>query len=861
MYRWLLRLYPASFRREYGPEMLAVFARERRDVRTPFGLAALWARTIADTCVNAAAVQGDVLAQDLRYAARTLLRAPAFALTAIAIVSLGIGATTAAFTVTDFVLVRPLPFPRADQLVKVWEKRPGFPQMEVAPANYRDWKAMATSYQSFAAYRGLSANLAGSNQPLRVDGAVFTTHLLPMLGIEPLLGRIFSEEDDREGALATALLSYGLWQREFGGDPSIIGRIVRLDDRPHTVIGVMPREFNFPNRRAQLWTPMRFSAREFDDRNNNYLHVIARLRDGASLDAARTEMTLVAARLKAQYPVENVNTDASVIALRDEVSDQQRLMLVALLGASACVLVIACANLANLLLARALDRRREIAVRAALGAGRERLLRQLLTESLLIAGLGGGLGIALAAAAVPMLSLLVPSALPVGGTPALDLRVLAFTAAVTMLTGLAFGGIPLLQQRLSAEGDGLRDTARAGGGRRERLRGALVVAELAASVLLLVTCGLLLRALWKTQAIDPGFATPSALTARTQLPMPKYEKTETRTLFYDAVLSEVRRLPGVRSAAYTSFVPLGDMRGGIFPVGVGAPAPADRRENNVAFLRYVTPDFFQTMGIAVHQGRDVSDADTDATRAVAVVSRSFADRYFPDQDPIGRRFNFVGSDREIVGIVGDVRMRGLTRTAEPQVYVPYRQVPDRAWVWYSPKDLVVRTDGDPLALVPSLRAIVQRVDASQSLSDIRTLEDVVYRETAPRVAQLRILGAFALIALLLAGVGLHGVLTWSVAARTVEIGIRVALGAQRFDIVSMIARRALMLTAIGIGAGIALAYGSGQVLQSMLAGIDPADTATILAASALILAMTMAVSIRPIVRAARVDPCAAVRQN
>jgi predicted permease len=859
MYRWLLHLYPASFRREYAAEMVAVFAHERRDVRTPLGLAALWMRAIADTCVNAAVVHGDILAQDLRFAVRSLLRAPAFALTAIAVVSLGIGATTAAFTVTDFVLVRPLPFPRADRLVKVWEKRPGFPQMEPSPANYRDWKAMVTSYEAFAAYRGLSVNLAGASQPLRIDGAVFTVDLLPMLGIEPVLGRVFNDEDDREGALATVLLSYGLWQREFGGDAAIIGKTVRLDDKPHTVIGVMPREFNFPRRAAQLWTAMRFSVNEFVDRNNNYLNVVARLRDGASLDAARTEMTLVAARLRAQYPVENANTDAALIGLRDEVSDQARLMLLALLGASACVLVIACANLANLLLARALDRRREIAVRAALGAGRERLLRQLLTESLLVAGLGGAIGIGLAAAAVPMLSLLVPSSLPVGATPALDLRVLAFTAAVTMLTGLAFGGVPLLQQRFSGDSDGLRDSARASGGRREHLRGALVVAEMAASVLLLVVCGLLLRALWKTQAIDPGFAAASTLTARTQLTMPKYEKTDTRIVFYDAVLSDVRRLPGVTSAAYTSFVPLGDMRGGVFPVGIGVPAPVDRRENNVAFLRFVTPDYFHTLGIAVRQGRDVSDADTNATRAVAVVSGSFADRFFPNQDPIGRRFNFAGVDREIVGIVGDVRMRGLTRTAEPQVYVPYRQVADRAWSWYAPKDLVVRSEGDPMLLVPSLRAIVQRADPSLPLSDIRTLEDVVGRETTPRVAQLRILGAFALIALLLAGVGLHGVLTWSVAARTVEIGIRVALGARRADIVSLIAIRALALTAMGIGAGIALAYGSGQVLQSLLAGVDPADTATIAAACALTLAMTMAVSIRPIVRAARVDPSAVVR--
>ena len=861
MYRWLLRLYPASFRREYGPEMRAVFARERRDVRSLPGLAALWTRTIADTCLNAAAVHRDILDQDLRYAVRTLLRAPAFTLTAIAVVGLGIGATTAAFTVTDVVLMRPLPLQDADRIVKVWEKRPGFSRMEPSPANYRDWKAMASSFQAFAAYRGLSVNLVGGTEPLRIDGSVFTADLLPALGVAPLIGRAFTAADDSEGASPTVLLSHGLWQREFAGDPAIIGRSIRLDDRPHTVIGVMPSGFYFPSRTAQLWTAMRFSSTSFEDRNNNYLNVVARLRDGVSVEAARAEMALVSAQLKKQYPKENEHTDTALSTLRDDVSPQARVMLWALVGAAVCVLVIACANLANLLLARALDRRREMAVRTALGAGRERLMRQLMTESLLLAAAGGTLGLALASATVPLLSLLVPSALPVSEVPAIDLRVLTFTAVVTLLSGLGFGTAPLLQQRSNRGSDGLLHDSGRTGGQRERLRGALVAAEIAASVVLLVSCGLLLRALWKTQAIDPGFSTTSALTARTSLPMPKYEIADARTAFYDAVLSRVRALPGVKAAAYTSFVPLSDMRGGIFPVGIGVPAAADRRENNVAFLRFVTPGFFTTMGIPVFQGRDVSDGDTNVTRAVAVVSRSFAGRFFADKDPIGRRFNFAGVDREIVGVVGDVRMRGLARTAEPQVYVPYRQVPDRAWTWFAPKDLVIRTDGDPLAVVPSLRAIVQRADPGQPLSEIRTLAEVVGVETGPRVAQLRIIGAFAAIAFVLAGIGLHGVLTCAVASRTLEIAIRIALGARRADVVAMIVGRSLALTGIGVGAGVALAFGSARFLESVLAGVDAADTATIAAVCGLILAMTIAVSVRPVLRAARVDPSVVVRQT
>jgi predicted permease len=858
MYRWLLRLYPASFRNEYGREMEAVFSRRRRDAATPAGVAALWLRVIADTCLNAAAVHWDILAQDLRYTVRTLARTPAFALTALVVVSLGIGATTAAFSLTDFVLVRPLPFPDGDRLVKVWEQRPGFSRMELSPANYRDLKKMATSYAAFAAYRGLAVNLVGASAPLRIEGAVFTADLLDVLGVRPFLGRGFTAADDLDGAPGTVLLSYGLWQREFGGNPSIVGTTVRLDDQVYTVVGVMPREFHFPSRDAQMWTPMRFAPVEFEDRNDNYLHVIARLRGGVTLDAARSEMALLAARLQRQYPKENAHTAASVIRLRDEVSQQTRLLLAALLGAAACVLLIACANLANLLLARAIVRRREMAVRMALGAGGERLFRQLLTESLLLTGLGGVLGVALAAVTLPVLSRLVPSALPIAEVPSIDLRVLAFAAIVTTLTGVAFGIIPLVQQYRDRGSGGLREGARAIGGRRERLRGALVVAEITASVVLLVTCGLLLRALWRIQAIDPGFTTERALAVRTSLPMPRYETAAVRSRFYARVLSEIRAVPGVSDAAYISFMPLSEVRGGIFPVGIGGVLE-DRRENHVAFLRHVTPGFFDTLGIPLQRGRDVSESDTNRTQYVAVVSASFAKQFFPGQDPIGRRFNFARADRIIVGVVGDIKMRGLTRVSEPQVYIPDQQMPDGVLVWYAPKDLVIRTTGDPLALVPTVRAIVQSADADVPLSRVQTLEALVGGDTASRVAQLRVLGAFAFIAVLLGGVGIHGLLAFAVSARSTEIGVRMALGAQRADIVSMIARRSLMLTVIGIVGGVALAYAAGRAIQSLLVGVTPGDGLTFAVAIGLALAMAAAGCLRPALRAARVDPVAVMR--
>ena len=858
MYRWLLRLYPASFRNEYGREMAAVFARERRDTRTAPGMAALWLRVIADTCGTAAGIHWDILRQDLRYTLRTLRRTPAFALTAVTVVALGIGATTAAFSLADFVLIRPLPFPEADRLVRVSEERPGFPRMELAPANYRDLKQMATSFEVFGAYRGLSVNLVGARQPLRLEGAVMTADALAALAVRPMMGRPFTAADDVAGAPATALVSYGLWQQEFAGEASIVGRTVRLDGEVYTVIGVMPPDFNFPTSGAQLWTAMRFVPADFVDRNNNYLQAIGRLRRDVSLGAAQTEMSVLAGRLQQQYPKENEQTGVSVIRLRDVVSQQSRTLLVALFGAAVCVLLIACANLTNLLLARAIVRRREMAVRMALGAGRERVLRQLLTESLVVTGIGGVFGLALAAATLPILSRLVPNALPIADTPSMDLRVVGFAIALAMVTGIAFGIVPLLQHHRDRASEGLREGARSGGSGREGLRGALVVAEITASVVLLVICGLLLRALWTIQAIDPGFRLEHTLTVRTSLPMPKYETVGVRTGFYDGVLSEVRALPGVSSAAYTSFLPLSDMRGGIFPVGIGGRVES-RREDNVAFLRYVTPGFFQTLGIPILQGRDVRDADHLDGPPVAIVSSSFVRHFLPGQEALGRRFDFAGASREIVGVVADVKMRELTRASEPQVYIPHRQLPDRTYEWYAPKDLAIRATGDPLGLVSAVREIVKRADAEVPLSDIQTLEQLVGDDQASRVTQLRVLGAFAGVALLLGGIGIHGLLAFTVSARVREIGLRMALGARRADVVAMIAKRSLSLSAAGVGTGIALAYISGRWLQSLLVGVSPTDAMTFAVAAALAAATAMAGSLSPALRAARVDPVTAIR--
>jgi putative ABC transport system permease protein len=862
-YRLILRLYPVSFRHEYGDEMSALFARRIRDAANPAARAAVWIATIAEVLANASLVHWDIFRQDVRYVARTLARTPGFAATAVLVVSIGIGATTAAFSVTDFVLLRPLPFADPDTLVKIWEKPAGYSRMEMSPANYRDWKGAAASFDAWSAYSMTSVNLIGAGEPQRVDAAGISADLLPTLGVQPLIGRRFTAQDDREGAGGTVILSYRLWQTAFGGNPAVVGQRVVLGSEPSEVIGVMPRTFRFPTADVALWTPLRLGAATFQDRNNNFLESIARLRRGVSLEAARAELTVLAAQSRQQYPKENAGIDASIYRLGGEVSLQSRLLLVGLSASAACVLLIACTNLANLLLARALGRRRELAVRTALGAGRERLVRQLMTESVALASAGGALGVAFATVTVPLLARLTPPALPIAETPAVDVRVLAFAAIVSVATGIAFGVAPLVGAGRDRHLDGLREGVRAGGGPRERLRSALVIAEIAASVGLLVCAGLLMRSLWTIQRIDPGFRADGVLTMRTALAWPQYAPTAARDAFYSRVLGDVRALPGVAGAAYVSFVPLA-FRGGMWPVSIdGRPVAAVA--NEVAVLRYVTPGFFATLDIPFTRGRDISESDVRDRPFVAVVSESFVRRYFPEvppADPIGRHFTYAFADREIVGVVRDIRARGLERTSEPQVYLSAKQVPD-GWVpLFAPKDLVIRTASasvDPTSLAPAIRAIVHKADPQQPVSDVRTLAAVVDRETASRSVQVRVLGAFAAIAFVLAAVGIHGLLSFAVSQRAQEIGVRMALGAQRSDILRMVVKRSACLAVAGVVPGLALAYAAGRGMQALLVGITPADLPTFASAGALAIVMTLAGTLMPTLRALRVDPISALR--
>jgi predicted permease len=814
---------------------------------------------------NAAAAHMDILKQDLAYTGRALRRAPGFAITAIVIVALGIGATTAAFSVTDFVLLRPLPFPEPDRLVKILETTPGYFGMELSPPNYRDWKAAARSFESMGAYTDYAMTMTGRGEPRRLPVAFVSAALLPTLRVAPIVGRSFSEDDDRAGAPGTVILSYRLWQTEFGGDPGVVGRSLTFDDKPYSVLGVMPREFHFPTSDILLWTTHRFSERDYsaEMRTNNYLQAVGRLRRGVTLEQARAELVSIAALSERQFPRENKDTSATVHALGEEVSERSRLLLIALSGAAACLLLIACANLANLLLARALSRRRELAVRTAIGAGRERLVRQLLTESLLLAGVGGALGIAMAIVSVPLLAQLVPSTLPLAETPSVDLRVLLFAVGLTALTGLAFGLAPVLRVGANPDLDGLREGARSGGGQKERLRSALVVAEIIASVVLLVSAGLLIRALLAVQRVDPGFKPDGVLTMRTELPMPQYGKVVTREAFYTRVLQEVRALPGVRSAGFVSFMPMSSFRGGMWPVSVKGDVEAGqevRSARNVAAIRYVTPGYFDALSIPIKRGRDISDSDNRDRPFVAVVSESFVKRYWPNADPIGHHFTFAFADREVVGVAGDVRFRGLERTSEPQVYLASKQVADGAITFYSAKALAIRATGVPLAnLVPVTRDIIRRADPNLPITELQTLSDMIDLETASRSVQVRVLSAFALMAFVLAAVGIHGLLSFAVSQRTQEIGVRIALGAQSSDILSMVLRRCVTLAIAGVIPGVVLAYVAGRSMEALLAGVRPADAPTLAAAVALSVVMTAIGSLAPTLRALRVDPITALR--
>jgi putative ABC transport system permease protein len=859
LYRALLHLYPSSFRAEYGVEMTAAFARRYRRANTAMRLAML-AAAGGDTVYNALLVHAALLAQDLRYTFRSLVAARGFALTTILVSALGIGATTAAFSLADHMLVRPLPYPHADRLMRIWHDKAsrGYRTLEPSPGNYVDWKASSVQFEVMAAHQGFGGVIVGLGDATHVSGAQVEPDLFDVLSARALFGRTLIDADLDPTTPRVIVLSEGMWRTMFAADPAVLGRTVVLNDAPYTIVGVMPAQFMFPSRTTRYWIPLRFTARDLQDRTNYFLNVIGRVKPGVTTEQARSEMRAIAARLEREYPDANKDTSATVFPLSDDLNPRSRLLLYALVGASLCVLLIACTNLAGLLLTRALSYQHELSVRAALGAGWNRLVRQMLTESLMLAFIGGALGVLLAVTLQPLFVRLVPNGLPIGEIPPLDGRMLLWALAITTMTALGFGALPAIRVARDAGVNGLREGLREGSSRRtERLRATFIVAEVTLSVVLLVATGLLIRSLWNVQSINPGFEAEGIFTARTALQSRLYRTAEQRRRFYDRVLAEVKATPGVTHAAYTSFLPF-VMRGGLWPVVV-----AGRREGfaaeHIASLRFVTPSYFETLGIPLKRGRDFNDADLPTATPVAIVSDSFVRTHWPGQDAIGRRFEMGGIERTVVGVVGDVRFRGLERNDnEPQAYLPYRQVPD-GQLFYAPKDLVVRFAAAAPTLPPAIREIVRRIDPQLPVTDAQLLSAVVDLETAPRTAQVRVLGGFALLASILAAIGIHGMLAFAVSSRSREIGVRIALGATARDIVSAIVGRGLLATTLGIVIGIGLALGAGRALQALLAGVSPTDSLTFFVAVTLCFSMSVAGALIPALRALRIDPIRAIR--
>ncbi|HWI17247.1 MAG TPA: ABC transporter permease, partial [Vicinamibacterales bacterium] len=759
IFKALLHLFPRSFRAEYGGEMLRDFAREWAQARGSAKVSVLAGAT-TDVVANAMRVHADILRQDLTYSLRSLRRSTGFTVTAILVAASGIGATTAAFSVADHVLLRPLPFPESQQLMKLWQDHTarGYPRLEPSPPNVRDWQRMATSFALLEPYASAGGALTGRGEAQRISGASVGPRMFELLGRQAALGRVLSTADVDASDERPVVISDTLWRTAFAASPDVLGQKMTIDGATHVVIGVMPPDFLFPNREARFWRILQFGGAGSgdDDRQNHYLEVLGRLKEGVSEEDARAEMKVIGADLARQHPKDLEGTSVTLAPYRNQVAWQSRMLLLGLVGASICVLLIACTNLANLLMSRALARRNEFAVRAAVGAGVDRLVRQMLTDSLLLAAAGGALGIAIAVASAPLLVKLVPNALPIAEVPALDLRMLAGSIALTTLTGLAFGLLPALRICRKADGAALKEGARGGGSARgtERLRSALVVAEIVASVILVVCVGLLGQSLLAVQRVDPGFSTDNLLTMRTQLPSEQYAQPETRLRFYSQVLDRVHALPGVISASYISFLPM-TMRGGIWDVLSATPdqsspggfQPLHPTQSFSASIRYVTPRFFETLSTPLLKGRDVSNTDTLNAPFVAVVSESFAERHFPGQDPIGRQFAIAFSSRTIVGVVGDIRVRGLEQESEPQVYLPVTQQRTQLF-FYAPKDLVIRTSVPATTLASAVRAIITEAEPDMPITAIQTMEQIVNADSAPRVAQLRVLGGFAAIAIL-----------------------------------------------------------------------------------------------------------------
>ncbi len=805
----------------------------------------------------------ETLLRDLTYGFRTLLRKPLLTVTALLTLGLGIGANTAVFSVINATLLAPMPFLQPDRLMTLWEVHTtrGLGQVEMAPANYIDVRKQSRSFQAIGAWLETRVNLTGVAEPQRLNGMLVSDNLFRILGARPIIGRGFLPGEEEEKSAPVAVLAYGFWQRRFGSDAGIVGRSIQLDGQGVTVIGVMPEYFSFPTKGIDLWLPLRMGPEQASGRGDHYIHVIGRLRDGVDLSQSQSEIQTIATALEEQYPRTNDGVEMRLVPLEEYAFNEEKPALVILFGAVALVLLIGCANVANLLLTRASERGREMTLRTVLGAGRGRLLRQLLTESLLLALLGGFVGLFLGFALVRVLSAQIAEALPQAAKISLDARLLAYTLGISLLTGLVFGLIPALKVSQAAPGGNLRGmehqlASSRGAGRNQKI---LVVAQLALSFVLLSGAGLLIRSFANLVAVDPGFRPEQVQVVGVELPFSKYRTPEARWNFNDQLLDRVTSLPGVRSAGMISFVPL--TRSSVFfSFSVdGRPLPGDM-DLPQAIFRVISPGYFETMGIALLQGRHFSRGDNETAPRVAIINRTMATRFWPE-GAIGRRVKIGSLDSPnewmtIAGIVADVRQGGLNAGAEPQLYVPYRQ-DHRSFI--APSEVVVRSDLDGATLAPALRREVRAIDKDQPITGIDTMAAIVSRSVAgPRFRTL-LLGLFATIALALSVIGIYAVVSYSVVQQTREIGLHMALGADPRRIVGDVLRRGLKLSTFGVAIGSLFAIGLARFLRTILFQVEPLDLTVFLSVPFLLVLVTVIACYFPARRAARLDPSAALR--
>jgi putative ABC transport system permease protein len=799
----------------------------------------------------------EALLSDVRYGLRLLLRQPGVAVVALVTLAFGVGANSAIFSVVNGVLLRPLPYPVPSGLFMVWQdhtRREGPANEWASPDNFFDWRDQNEVFQGMFAFSSWTPTLTGVDEPEQLAGAQVSHDAFSILGVAPAVGRSFRPDEDRAGAPPVVILSHALWQRRFSGDRSIVGSSLRLGDQPAEIVGVLPPGFEFPLLQStDIYSPLAIDRSNSCGRGCVTLRVIGRLTPGVPLARARSDMDAIAARLERDYPEENSGVGVDVVSLHEQVVGAIRPALLVLLASVALVLLIACANVASLLLARAADREREVATRVAMGASRGRLLRQMLTESLVLAVLGAGLGVLLALWGVDVIRSAVSSDVPRFAEVEIDGRVLSFTSFVALLTGLLFGVVPALRgsnpnlQRSLKEGSRGSTAAAA-----SRVRSLLVVGEVALALTLLVGASLLIRSFDSLMRVDPGFDARNVLTAGLSLASARYEQPPDRVAFVDRLLSRVRALPGVESAGVVFALPMGgaDADAGFLIEGRDT-APPNR--NPVAWYRPASPDYFSTLRMKLVRGRFFEEREDAAAPPVVLINETAAERYWPNADPLLSRVRIGGAWRSVVGIVADTRHFGLDREDRPAMYFPYRQLPLRSL------GLLVRSRIEPESLASGVKGVLLEIDPEMALSDVSTLEDALSADVASPRMTMALVSVFALLAASLAAIGLYGVLSYHVGQKSHEIGIRMALGAGASEVLRSTVGRGMMLLASGTALGLAAAVSFSRFLSSLLFGVEATDPTAFLAATVVLAVVAFLASYLPARRAARVDPVEALR--